>query len=384
MSLCTTRSHLITTSRNISISTEIKGHYYSGRKVVLQMPDKLQKILRNAIIGAIRAGLGFDYDRTLVETDEKRRIFWSMDSDEIQNRRPLGGLVMFDYPCRGISGNTPEYVDARFTTPMSTFILGSPNPKSISNFSACGLNSGYITLFTPNGGLDEIEIEKYNSQNKMPAQYMQMLDNAMETEITALIKTIGPLDPPLFVRSGHTSMKVFSPTLENRNDVQLSFVGVPSDRRLMLISKILERIGPDYRNLFNIQLGGYYSVDASLKTLQKRNGGIDFGKRYDLDWIFYFGDAVFRKYIRKLKLYKEGNDFSMVHNPNTSVFAVNYWKSEVPSHKNVFWIGRESKATRALLTWFLIERANYLMQSEPGCMDQVWKYLDYIGFCSVK
>jgi hypothetical protein len=217
-------------------------------------------------------------------------------------------------------------------------------------------------------------MDRYNLSKKMPPKIAAILSSTMREEVGKVIS--GPLDPPLIIRSGRTVSEVFAPVLENRAGVQICLLGVLGNLRMELIDRIKARIQPDILEHLSIQPGGQYTIDGCMKSLQKKESGKDFMTRFGVDHLFYLGDAVYQKGD------KEGNDFSMVHNPNTTVLAVNQNENEVPSHPSTVWLGHGPSATKDWLTYFLIERMNHLKAHDQISNTTCWDVLSYLDLCS--
>lgn len=373
--------HLTEISRRISLKKEVRIIYSAGKQIVDNLPYATKELMWKSVRGEIKAGVSCDFDKTLVPTDEIKREFYilggrdevSDTSDNVGNIFPLSGLLMLEMPFSIISGNTTEYVDARCAEPVRNYILDSPYRASIEFYSTYALNGGYITLFDSSGSENTLSMEEYNHSKRMPKDLADELSNVMAEEVCKIIT--GPLTHPLTIRAGRTVTQVFSPILEKRAGVQICLVGVPPEDRMELIDKIRVRLNPQFSSLLSVQPGGQHTVDGSMASLQKPCAGKDFMERFNLDHIFYLGDSVYKKDD------KEGNDFSMVHNPNTTVLAVNDHKEEVPIYENVHWIGAGPFASKNWLTWYFLERASFIYNQDQSSQEKIWNILKYVDYC---
>ena len=184
---------------------------------------------------------------------------------------------------------------------------------------------------------------------------------------------------PIEVRAGKTTIYAYSPMFQNRADVQNCIVGVYRETREELLLRIKKRAQEEkILDKISIQLGGQHSIDCQMKTLDKKVAGREFMKKYKLSHLLYFGDAVYIKPDGT-----EGNDYAMIHNDNTYVFALNKNKAETPLNKEgrVQWIGDSPEALRDFLTYLLIKSINYIIGHNPkkiGEMQKVFSYLDWI------
>jgi len=367
--------HIIKTARVLSFKPQVIEWHAVGAGIVRGLPKEVQGQMRRAVTGKEKVGVACDFDNTLVPTNELKRIFWVLGQDPIKNLQALGALPMINIPVGIISGNTTEYVGARCTEPLRDFILKSPFSAAIQDVATYALNGGFITLFNPVGGENSGAMGSYNSKMRMPSNIHEALYK--ETVNALLTSGIKPLDKPITIRSGLTTAQVFAPVIEDRAGVEICLAGVPPQVRIAMVNAIKRKFSPRTRRQLNIQPAGQYSIDAMMASLQKKNAGKDFINRFKLDLLFYLGDAVYKKGDA------EGNDFSMVHNPNTQVLAVNDGRKNVPTHKQAHWIGAGPEATRNWLVWFLIERANFLYQNHPEKQENIWDIFKYIGYLNV-
>jgi len=368
-------THITQMTRHIELSPRIRLAYSRGTELVRSLPQNQRALLTGTTSGTVKACIGADFDKTLVPTDENKRQFFFLGSDPVGMLGPLGANAFMGVPTGIISGNTGEYVQARCAEPIQAFMLGFTRkqtaPGGIDSTAIYALNGGHVTLYDPSGAEDWTAMKQYNDDQIIPAPLAEELSGAMQKAVRPFLKT--PLLEPIPIRSGLTTSHVFSPVLQNRAGVQICLIGVPSEERGAIIDAIKANIAPENIQKFCIQPGGEYSIDGSLSTLEKRSAGLDFMKRTGSEHMFYFGDAVYKRGAM------EGNDYSMVHNPNTTVFAVNPNKEEVPEHESVFWIGSGPEATFNLLTWLAIERANHLISNGEESRTTTWSLLKYAG-----
>ncbi len=368
-------THITQITRHIEISPKVRLAYSRGAETVRNLPVRQRELLNKAINGSIRACIGSDFDKTLVPTDENRRQFFFLGEDPIGILGPLGANAFMGLPVGIISGNTIEYVNARSAEPMQAFMLGFTRKQTaiggIEGLAIYALNGGHITLYDQSGAENWTAMEKYNIEQRMQNGLSEELSAAMQKAVLPFI--IEPLKEPIPIRSGLTTSFVFSPVLQNRAGVQICLIGVHPEERGSIIDAIKANIAPENVQKFCIQPGGEYSIDGSLSTLEKRAAGLDFMNRSKAAHMFYFGDAVYSR--NGL----EGNDYSMVHNPNTTVFAVNPDKNEVPQHESVSWIGSGPEATYNMLVWMAIERANALINDGEESRTTTWSLLKYAG-----
>lgn len=355
--------------------------YTLGKRAVSRMPGHIRDRMVSASQGEIKFGVAADFDNTLVRTDEARRIFSFLNTDESGTIGPLAALAMLGIPYGVISGNTTEYVEARCTQPLVDHILDSRFKEAIRYIATYALNGGFITLFEGNGAQDLASMREYNEGKQMPEEHAKLLTTAMLSCLRQFILTSknGHLGKPLKIRSGGTETLVMSPIFENRVGVQKCILGVFEKDREALIDEIrrfVQRRSPEIFAELSIQPGGKHTIDGSMLTLDKTCAGRDFMLRFDCGHLFYLGDSVY------VKDGKVGNDLSMVNNPSTTVLAVNQEAHNVPAHENVFWLGSGPDAANNWMTWLLIERANAVINNEPGRTDSVWQILQYAGLCS--
>ncbi len=368
-------THITQMTRHIELSPRIRLAYSRGTELVRSLPHNQRDLLTGATSGKVKACIGADFDKTLVPTDENKRQFFFLGEDPTRILGPLGANAFMGLPAGVISGNTIEYVNARCAEPIQAFMLGFTRKQTaiggIASSAIYALNGGHITLYDQSGAENWTAMEKYNTEQRMPEPLAEELSSAMQKAVRPFLKT--PLLEPIPIRSGLTTSYVFSPVLQSRAGVQICLIGVPSEERGAIIDAIKANIAPENVQKFCIQPGGEYSIDGSLSTLEKRSAGLDFMKRTGSEHMFYFGDAVYKRGDM------EGNDYSMVHNPNTTVFAVNPNREEVPEHESVFWIGPGPEATFNLLTWLAIERANHLISNGEESSTTTWSLLKYAG-----
>lgn len=368
-------THITQMTRHIELSPRVRLAYSRGADVIRSLPARQRNLLVATAKGELKACIGADFDKTLVPTDENRRQFFFLGEDPQGMLGPLGANAFMGTPVGVISGNTIEYVSSRCAEPIQAFMLGFTRKQTaiggIDNNAIYALNGGHITLYDQTGAEDWSAMEKYNKDQRMPPELLAQLKSAMQTAVMPYVQT--PLNEPIPIRSGPTISYVFSPVLQNRADVQVCLIGVPPEERKGIISAIKANIPSENLASFCIQPGGEYSIDGSLSTLEKRAAGLDFMNRSRASHMFYFGDAVYSR--NGL----EGNDYSMVHNPNTTVFAVNPDRDEVPQHDSVSWIGAGPEATYNLLVWMAVERANTLISNGEEDRTTTWSLLKYAG-----
>ena len=340
-------------------------------------------VIESVITGNIRAGVCADYDATLVPTDEEKRLFYSLEEDPSGTKAPLCGLAMINgMPAGIISGNTVEYVASRAIEPIQDFILGSPFSQHMSNITSYALNGGYAFAFSKDGSEDMAYMSSYNVSKRMPERTAEILTRIMMEEVGKRIPDIvaGGYEP-LPIRAGKTEISAFSPIFQNRAGVQFCLVGVFSEIRDQLLTSIRLRAEQEGISSFvTINPGGKHSIDGQMHTLEKRTAGQAFMEKYDLSHLIYLGDAVYTKADGS-----EGNDFPMVRNPNTFVFAVNDKSHPIPSgyeDGKISWIGHSPDASRTFLTWLLLQKADHIFQTQPARQSEIWDLLRYIGFCT--
>jgi hypothetical protein len=368
-------AHITQLTRHIELSPKVRLAYSRGNDVVKRLPPEQRDLLGKTVTGKIRGCIGADFDKTLVPTDENRRQFYFLGEDSLGILGPLGSNTFMGIPTGVISGNTIEYVNARCAEPIQAFMLGFTRKQTaiegIQSSAIYALNGGHITVYDQSGAENWAAMEKYNIQQRIPKPLAHDLAGAMQEAVRPFLNA--PLQEPIPIRSGHTTSYVFSPVLQNRAGVQICLIGVPPEERAAIIDAIKSNICPENVRKFCIQPGGEYSIDGALSTLEKRSAGLDFLHRANASHMFYFGDAVYKRGDL------EGNDYSMVHNPDTTVFAVNADSREVPEHESVFWIGSGPEATYNMLTWMAIERANHLINDGEEKRTMAWSLLKYAG-----
>jgi len=386
-------AHLIRSEQRMAINEQTRDAFYAGRKMVASLPAYTRNLMMNAISGRIRAGVAADFDGTLVPTNEINRRFFTLGRYEknlqalpefsrsplllqtpVLNRNAMSGLAMMDIPTGVISGNTSEYVSARCTDPVRDFIMDSIVFRTrVINFATYALNGGLLTIFDGSGAENLPEMDVYNATKKIPSELATELYGIMDSELGRTVSI--PLDEPIMIRSGRTESITRWPLIQLRTGVQICVIGVSGETRDRMIDSIRKALSSKAAGLLNIQPGGQYTIDGAMRSLLKTGAGQDFSTRYALDHLFYLGDAVYQKGD------KEGNDFSMVHNPNTTVLAVNDRKQDVPDHQHVSWIGKGPTASYKWLTWFLIERANNIIEQDPHRKEEMWGLFKILGFC---
>lgn len=364
--------HLTEIVRTLKFQPKILTAYRAGQLVVATLPPVSRRLMEAAIKGDIRAGVASDFDCTLVPTDEHARKFFILGQEDVGCLEPFAGLPMLGIPSGVISGNTTEYVTLRCANPVQDKILNSPERQALSMFAAYALNGGHLTLFDSTGADDSQHMDEYNRSMRLPTDHASALFTAMSTVIRNSITK--PLEQPITIRAGLTTSTVFAPIIENRAGVQICSIGVPSDQRPTMVDGIRILIPREIRPKTSVHPGGQYSIDGQSADLQKPCAGRNFKKRFGLDHTFYLGDAVYKHGD------KEGNDYAMVHNPDTTVLAVNENRAEVPAHDNVHWLGNGPKFARDWLTWFFIERANFLFQQTTTDSEKLWQILQYLKF----
>lgn len=367
-------AHITGMTRHIELSPRVRLAYSRANSVVDTMPAAQRILLTRAVRGDLKACIGADFDNTLVHTDEVKRKFSFLGENPSGMLGALGANAFMGMPVGVISGNTIEYVSARCAEPFQAFMLGFTRKQTssgkIEHSAVYALNGGYITLYDHTGAENWNLMEAYNSSQRIQEPYFTELFSAMQDAVIPFIK--GPVTP-IPIRSGLTETHVFAPSLQNRASTQICLIGVPMEERGAIIDAIKSRIDPERINLFSIQPAGEFSIDASLASLKKNSAGKDFMDRTGAEHMFYFGDAVYKRGD------SEGNDYSMVHNPNTTVFAVNQNSSEVPRHESVVWIGSGPEATFNMLTWMAVEKANLLINDGEPNVTTTWSLLKYAG-----
>jgi len=351
-----------------------------GKKIITELPEETQDFLAQVIKGEVRAGICCDFDNTLVPTNEASRIFSSLDEDPSGTKAPLCGFAIIDkMPVGIISGNTVEYVTSRCAEPIQDFMLESPFKQNIVSISIYALNGGYVLSYDKNGAEDSEYMLGYNASKKMPSVIAEKITRIMLEELSKRVKKIIARGyDPLEARVGETTIYTFSPMLQDRAGVQKCIVGVDKNIREDLISVLRDRaVSEKIGKNIDIQPGGQYSIDCQMTSLKKRFAGRDFMVKYGLSHLIYLGDAVYLKSDGN-----EGNDYSMVHNKNTFVFAVNADREEVPKSKGgrVQWFGDSPESSKIFLTWLLICRASFLCRSQPQRANDIRNAIKYLGF----
>lgn len=366
--------------KRMSLSPQILKNFNRGAEIYHNLHSKSRRLLDQVIRGEIRAGICADFDNTLVPTDEAARVFYTLDEDPSGTKSPLCGLAMAtNMPIGVISGNTIEYITSRCTEPLQDFILASPFREKIINVAIYALNGGYAMVFDKSGAEDHKYIERYHRSKKMSPQISETISKIMMEEVNKIVpETVAGGYKPIEVRAGKTTIYTYAPMFQNRADVQKCIVGVYHETREDLLSRIQERaLEAKILDKISIQLGGQHSIDCQMKTLDKKVAGREFMEKYKLPCLLYFGDAVYIKPDGT-----EGNDYAMIHNDNTYVFALNKNKSDTPQDKRgrVQWVGSSPESLRDFLTWFLIEKTGWLITKNPPETKNIKKIFKYLGW----
>jgi hypothetical protein len=245
------------------------------------------------------------------------------------------------------------------------------------NVAIYALSGGYAIVFDKTGAEDQEFIEKYRQDKAMPQQISKIISKIMIEEVAKIIpKAVIDGYEPVEVRAGKTIIYTYAPMFQNRVGVQKCAVGVYSGLREDLFLRIKDRARKaGIFDKISIRLGGVHSIDCQMKTLDKRVAAQEFMKRYRLSCLLYFGDAV---YVRPDGT--EGNDYAMIHNDNTYVFALSKKKSDTFFDKDgkVQWIGRSPESLRDFLTWFLLKRIDCIISKNPKKISSIKKILTYM------
>jgi hypothetical protein len=298
-------------------------------------------------------GIAADFDRTLVNTDEKNRIFPSIQSDASHVLDPIAALGICGFPTAVISGNKPSYIDSLFTEGYRDRLEEQDCLSTMVRFRAFSQNSTWQEAFNSLGEkLPEISAQ-YAKQYLFPPADIEAIESAFRLPLSKAIGSNFMMEKPLIIRTAgsNETLKTYGPIFENRNGTQLSWIAVPGPLRKGIIKEAVESMPQEFLKKYKFEPGGQYSIDINHINVEKPNGAREFMDRFGLELLLYFGDSVYEKdgY--------EGNDLAVRKVKNAFVFAVDPDQSEIPDAENIIKAGPTPDATYAWMTWIF---ANYV------------------------
>jgi hypothetical protein len=319
-------------------------------------PFKLHPVVHNRIINAIKnntIGIGMDFDRTMVNTDEKNRIFPSIQSDKSKVIDPMAALGILGMPIGIFTGNKPSYIDFLCAKGYRERLERLCKISAMETFRIYAQNSTWLEAYDKFGQLRDGISEEYAKPYLFPQAHIASIEDAFKTPIQS---AIGPnfmnTQKPLIIRPSARNeiYHTYTPIFERRNDTQLSWVAVPGEVRENVILAAAKIMPHEIFAKYRFEPGGQFSIDINQLSAAKDNGTKHFRKELGISTLLYFGDSVYRKGDHT------GNDLPVINDEKALIFAVNPDQTEIPFHERIIKAGEGPDATRAWLTWLL---ANY-------------------------
>lgn len=320
-----------------------------GRNFAMPAPFKKQifNALRRHTPEKPTIGIGMDFDRTVVNTDEKNRIFPAIQSDTSHVLDPMAALGICGFPIGIFTGNKPSYIDSLCTEGYRNRLEEQGSLAAMEKFRVYSQSSTWLEAFNKFGEKDLGISAKYARGYLFPTSDIDVIEEAFRRPLS---KAIGPnfmLEKPLTIRPGGTNetLKTYGPIFENRNGTQLSWIAVPGHLRKEIIKESVGKMPLENYGKYKFEPGGQYSIDINHVFAEKPNGVEEFMNHFGLELLLYFGDSVYEKdgY--------EGNDLAVRKVKNALIFAVDPDQSEIPDADNIFKAGPTPDATCAWLTW---------------------------------
>lgn len=316
-------------------------------------PFKLHPFIHNRIIDAIKSnslGIGMDFDRTMVNTDEKNRIFPSIQSDKSKVIDPMATLGVIGMPIGIFTGNKPSYIDFLCAKGYREKLETLGKMKHMETFRIYAQNSTWLEVYNKHGQIKEGISEEYAKPYLFPNDHIATIENAFKTPIQ---QAIGPdfmnTQKPLMIRPSARNeiYHTYTPIFERRNDTQLSWVAVPGELRENVILAASGLMPREIFEHYRLEPGGQFSIDINQLSAAKDNGTRHFRKDLGISTLLYWGDSVYQKGDHM------GNDLPVINDENAIIFAVNPDQNEIPSHERIIKAGVGPDATRSWLTWLL-------------------------------
>jgi len=354
----------------------------------LRAPERsfhLPAAVKASILDAIRHNrfaIGMDYDRTMVNTDEKNRIFPPLAEDKSGVIAPLGALCMLGIPIAIFSGNKPSYLRSLGVAGLRSWLQARGKIEAMQNFCVYSQNSTWLTRYDSFGNEIESVSDEYAKKYLFPPQHIEAIEDAFRFAIDKVTHSRGVRfmkETPMLIRpeGSKEEHKAYGPIFEKRGNVQLSWIAVPGGLREEIIKEALKKLSKKMRALYHFEPGGQFSVDINHKGVAKHIGTLHFRKatfRKDADssLLMYFGDSVYERGGYK------GNDLPVIDDPNAVVFAVNPDQSEIPEHDRIIKAGIGPDATAAWLTWVLTKYASIRFATKGVTLAEKMKIIEAI------
>lgn len=305
-------------------------------------------------------GVGMDYDRTMVNTDEPNRIFPPFKGDESRVIEPAGGLLILGMPVAILSGNKPSYLDSLCVRGFREHLREKGKVSVMQKLSVYSQNSTWLQVFDSNGEPLEEMGKGYVEQYRIPEKHIAKIREAFLVPLHEAMSKRFMHETPMVIRpeGTHEAHYAYGPIFENRGGVQLSWIAVPGDLREGVIAAAVKQLDEDIRRTYSFEPGGQFSIDINHRGVAKNNGTAHFRRGNGLSLLLYFGDSVYRKGKHV------GNDLPVVNDKSAIVFAVNPNQDEVPQHERIVRAGVGPDATRAWLSWLLATSVKVRFDSE--------------------
>jgi hypothetical protein len=318
-----------------------------------QIQNRIFETLKRHTPERPTVGIAADFDRTLVNTDEKNRIFPSIQTDTSHVLDPIAALGICGFPTAVISGNKPSYIDTLFTEGYRNRLEEQARLSTMERFRAFSQNSTWQEAFNTLGEKLPDVSAKYAQQYLFQSTDIDTIENSFRLPLSKAIGSNFMMEKPLIIRPGGSNeiLKTYGPIFENRNGTQLSWIAVPGPLRQGIIKGAIETMPQEFPKKYKFEPGGQYSIDINHINVEKPNGARDFMDQFGLELLLYFGDSVYERdgY--------EGNDLAVRKVKNAFVFAVDPDQSEIPEGENIIKAGPTPDATYAWMTWIF---ANYV------------------------
>ena len=324
---------------------------------------RLPSLIKKRIVNAMRQrrfGVGMDYDRTMVKTDEPNRKFPPFKEDTSRVIDPTGALLIHGMPVGIFSGNKPSYLDTLCVSGLRTHLQEKGEIGAISNLSVYSQNSTWLQVFGQEGDSLPDVTSRYAGQYLISEEHVDQIHQAF---IGPLGKALAPTfmtESPLIIRPAGTGEihYAYGPVFENRGGVSLSWIAVPGHLRRAVIDAAVKQLDCTLRRAYDYEPGGQFSIDINHHRVAKHNGTMHFRREKGLSLLAYFGDSVYRAKDHV------GNDLPVVRDRGAIVFAVNPDQNEIPEHERIIRAGAGPDATRAWLSWFLVTNIKILSDAE--------------------
>ncbi len=294
-------------------------------------PFRLPPHIHNRIINDIKAnrfGLGMDFDRTMVNTDEIKRYFPSLQIDRSRVIDPMAALGMIGLPIGIFTGNKPSYIDLLCVKGYRERLERFSKLDAMERFRAYAQNSTWLEVYDKFGQILGDVSEEYAKQYLFPDDHIFAIEKAFKTPIQS---AIGPdfmhREEPYIIRpsGGRNELyHTYTPIFEVRNKTQLSWVAVPGDVREDVILAASENIPHEIFERYRFEPGGQFSIDINHLSAAKDNGTRHFRNELGISTLLYFGDSVY------MKGSHVGNDLPVIKDENAIIFAVNPDQNEYP------------------------------------------------------